>query len=141
MPLVTNNVGDAVEAPSDTETQYSEGAQRAITVAPGALKHDAGKAPVYQGFLAYFPRAIMEVAQVSAFGKEKYNAEYSDKGFMQLVSERYADASVRHLLDEVIEGTVINKGDGGVRHDAQVAWDALARLEIRLKEEEERGTS
>ena len=104
----------------------------------GARKDDAGKPPVYNGFIAYFPRAIKEVAKVSAYGLSKYEAEWTDKGWQKVDrgQERYADALGRHMCDMAIEG-VVNHEDGGVAHDAQQAWDALAKLELRLIAEEQ----
>ena len=36
-------------------------------------KLDVGKAPVNQGVIEYFPRALLAVAEVSAFGAKKYS--------------------------------------------------------------------
>ena len=96
---------------------------------PGA-KLDAGKAPVSQGVLQYFPRALVAVSQVSAIGARKYawkGWESVDDGF-----NRYSDALGRHLLAETTEG--LTDSDTGCLHAAQVAWNSLARLELLLKE-------
>jgi hypothetical protein len=99
-------------------------------VQAGAIKYDAGKSPVNRGGLSYFPRAIREVASVSAFGASKYawrGWESVDDGF-----NRYSDAMVRHLTYEG-EGEVLDP-DSGLLHAAHVAWNALARLELLIKE-------
>jgi len=98
---------------------------------PGA-KMDAGKAPVFQGALAYFPLAIKAVSMVSLVGAKKYawkGWEAVPDGF-----NRYSDALGRHLLAETTEGPV--DADTQQFHAAQVAWNALARLELFLREQE-----
>lgn len=98
--------------------------------AKGAIKYDAGKAPVFRGAMAYFPRAISAVAAVSAFGASKYawkGWESVPDGF-----NRYSDAMVRHLTYEG-QGEVLDP-DSGLLHAAHAAWNALARLELLLKE-------
>lgn len=109
--------------------------------APGA-KLDAGKPDA--SLLQDFGRALMEVARVGTYGKEKYS-----RGGWQSVDDgrlRYAAAMLRHYFAEQYElfdtdpymtGT---KWEGTIAHDAQVAWNALARLELRLREDE-RGES
>ena len=98
---------------------------------PGA-KADAGKSPVMQGVLQYFPRALLEVGRVSQRGAEKY----SWRGW-ESVSDgpvRYGDALCRHIVLEGVEGE--RDKDTGLLHSAQVAWNALARLELILREKE-----
>ena len=96
----------------------------------GNIKYDGGKAPVYRGAIAYFPRAISAVAGISAFGASKYAwngwREVED-GF-----NRYSDAMVRHLAYEA-EGEVLDS-DSGLLHAAHTAWNSLARLELLIKE-------
>lgn len=95
-------------------------------------KLDAGKPCLYRGGIAYFPRAITAVAAVSTFGASKYawkGWETVPEGF-----ERYSDALVRHLIREG-EGELLDP-DSGLLHCAAVAWNALARLELKLRETE-----
>lgn len=101
---------------------------------PGA-KLDDGKSPIYQGLLDYFPRACLMVADVSAVGARKY----SWKGWEKVADgpKRYADALVRHIAKEAIEGPI--DSDTGLLHKAQIAWNALAMLELILREQEKRG--
>jgi hypothetical protein len=96
---------------------------------PGA-KLDAGKPAIYQGLLAYFPRACEQVAAVSTFGA----AKYSWKGWESVPSgfERYSDALVRHLIRE--GSGELKDPDSEFHHASHVAWNALARLELLLKE-------
>ena len=99
-------------------------------ISTGAIKYDGGKAPVYRGAVSYFPRAIEAVAAISAFGASKYawkGWESVDDGF-----NRYSDALVRHLAYEG-KGEVLDT-DSGLLHAAHAAWNALARLEILIKD-------
>lgn len=112
---------------------------------PGA-KMDQGK--VHADLLVLMGRALMAVAWVGTYGETKYTRG----GFLEVPDafNRYTAAMFRHVFKEEIEGT-FDLGDpfyeteegepfkGTVRHDAQVAWNALARLEIRLREEAEKG--
>lgn len=95
---------------------------------PGA-KMDAGKAPIMRGVLQYFPRALEHVANVSAKGA----AKYAWRGWESVPDghARYSDALARHLLAEATQGPV--DSDTGELHAAQVAWNALARLELYLR--------
>lgn len=96
---------------------------------PGA-KLDAGKTPVFQGLIDYFPRACMAVADVSAHGASKY----AWKSWEQVPNamSRYSDALGRHQLYEAM-GQEHDK-DSGLAHKAHTAWNALAVLEMYLRE-------
>lgn len=98
---------------------------------PGA-KLDAGKSPVFRGLLDYFPRACLAVAEVSDRGAKKYTW----KGWEQVDDgvNRYFDAMVRHIATESIEGK--RDSETGLYHKAQIAWNALAALELFLREQE-----
>lgn len=101
---------------------------------PGA-KLDAGKSPVRRGLLEYFPRACMAVAEVSASGARKYTW-----GGWQSVPDgidRYGDAGARHICRAAIEGHT--DPDYGHLHAAHEAWNAMARLELLLREREKEG--
>ena len=103
-------------------------------------KMDSGKAPVFTGLLAYFPRALQAVAEVSAAGIAKGYAPMSwravPNGF-----ERYSDALLRHVLKEAMDPPrpadepPLDNGTGGtgLPHAALAAWNALARLELMLR--------
>ncbi len=94
---------------------------------PGA-KVDAGKP--FAGLLGLFGRALLAVAEVSTAGAKKYT-----RGGWQHVPEgetRYTDALWRHLLQQ---GGDISRRDPqlGTFHMAQVVWNALAALELHLR--------
>lgn len=109
---------------------------------PGS-KLDYGKDPVYQGLFDYFPRACLAVSGVSMYGATKYTW----KGWEAVKDgiARYRNAMGRHILKESIEGPwdqdIANdpKYPGRIRHAAQVAWNAMAALELILREEEDNG--
>jgi len=95
---------------------------------PGA-KLDAGKARpelIFRGF----SRALLEVAKVGTYGA----AKYSDDGWEHVPNgvKRYTDAMYRHLLAEH-SGELLDK-DTELLHAAHAAWNALARLELALRE-------
>lgn len=98
---------------------------------PGA-KLDAGKVRP-DLILSGMPRALLAVAEVGTFGA----AKYTENGWMG-VSEgvkRYTAAMDRHRLRERLEP--VDK-DSGLTHQAHLAWNALARLELMLIELEEK---
>lgn len=98
-------------------------------------KYDGGKAPIVQGCLWYFPRALQAVAEQSRYGKDKYNLDYADKNFMRVEEafKRYSDGLGRHLAGEEVDFEGIDP-ESGLPHAYAVAWNALARLEILLTE-------
>jgi hypothetical protein len=95
---------------------------------PGA-KLDAGKAPVFRGLLDYFPRACNAIAEVSEVGAKKYTW----KGWETVPDgyNRYSDALVRHMLKGTYE---LLDQDTNLTHAAHAAWNALARLELLMKD-------
>jgi len=99
----------------------------------GGSKLDSGKSPVAQGAIQYFPRAIREVANLSGAGAAKYSWkgwETVDDGL-----NRYNNAMVRHQLAEAIEGLYDDQPGGtGLLHATAVAWNALAALELLLRD-------
>ena len=105
-------------------------------------KSDAGKEPVFQGLFQYFPRALKAVARVSLYGAKKYNLEYDDINWKRVVGgiKRYSDALARHLLAEFTDPDGIDPetGEAKIYHDEMVAWNALARLELKLIEREKK---
>ncbi len=93
---------------------------------PGA-KLDAGK--TLAGVLADFSGALTAVAEVGTMGAEKYTRggwQHVDNGV-----QRYTDAMWRHLLQEQ---KISYDGESGLRHAAHMAWNALARLELIIRE-------
>jgi hypothetical protein len=97
----------------------------------GAVKLDAGKAPVWQGFINYFPNAMIAVSWVSEYGFRKYG-EWG--GWRKLVNGllRYFDGHARHFVLQSNE--TYDDGDSGLAHAAQDAWNAMAKLELLIAE-------
>jgi len=89
-------------------------------------KLDAGKPRVGLVLLG-FSKALLEVAKVGTMGA----AKYSDNGWMEVPNgqARYTDALLRHLL--AARG---KDEQSGLLHAAHAAWNALAVLELMLKE-------
>ena len=95
---------------------------------PGA-KLDDGK--VRAGLVINgFSIAITEVAKVGTYGAKKY----SDNGWVAVPDgvNRYTDAMYRHLLKEASGESTDN--ETGILHAAHAAWNALARLELMMKQ-------
>lgn len=92
-------------------------------------KLDAGK--VQAGVLLDFSRALWKVAEVGTYGANKYT-----RGGWQEVpdgQQRYLDALMRHLCKMPHEPI---DEESGLLTLAQVAWNALAMLELSLREGE-----
>ncbi|HXC76808.1 MAG TPA: dATP/dGTP diphosphohydrolase domain-containing protein [Candidatus Acidoferrum sp.] len=90
-------------------------------------KFDEGKVDLT--FLAeYFPLACEAVCRVSMYGEQKYKA----RGGWHAVPDgfvRYTRAMWRHLFAE--EEGIDEESDQP--HIAMTAWNALARLELKLR--------
>lgn len=101
---------------------------------PGA-KLDAGKVRP-DLILSGMPRALLAVAEVGTFGANKY----TENGWMFVPdgAKRYTAAMDRHRLKESLEDV---DGDSGLLHQAHLAWNALARLELALIELEEKNNA
>lgn len=98
--------------------------------APGA-KLDAGKLRPSL-VLGGFARALIEVSKVGTYGAVKY----TDNGWMQVPNgvDRYDDAKMRHWLYEK-SGQECD-ADTDLRHAAHEAWNALARLDLMIRQAE-----
>lgn len=93
----------------------------------GGAKLDSGKPDA--SLLKDFGLALLEVAKVSTKGAIKYS-----RGGWQEVPDghnRYTAAMMRHFFQEKYEDI---DEDTQMLHMAQVAWNALARLELYLRE-------
>jgi hypothetical protein len=94
---------------------------------PGA-KLDQNKPDL--SLLVMFGRALTAVGEVGTLGAKKYTRG----GWLEVPDgvNRYTAAMLRHLFAEDREE---NDQELGVPHAAQVAWNALARLELMLQAE------
>ena len=97
----------------------------------GGAKLDAGKVRpslIIEGMA----RAIWAVAQVATFGA----AKYTPGGWVLVANgeERYADAGYRHVLKRAMGEQV--DPDSELTHLAHEAWNALAKLDLHLRNKE-----
>src|SRR6266508_3573875 len=84
--------------------------------------------PVATGVIDYFPAALAAVAAVSKHGNDKHNPGEA-LHWSRNKSSDHADAIARHLIDRGETDP-----DNGLRHSAELAWRALALLQIELEE-------
>lgn len=96
-------------------------------------KLDAGKNRLWL-VMGGFSRALQEVGRVGTYGAKKY----SDNGWVSVPEgeARYTDAMLRHLMKEAV-GEVLDP-ETELFHAAHAAWNALARLELKLRASEPR---
>jgi len=91
-------------------------------------KLDAGKNRL--GLVLFgFARALQEVGKVGTYGAKKY----TDNGWVEVSDgeRRYTDAMFRHLFNEA-SGEKFDH-DTEILHAAHAAWNALARLDLMLR--------
>jgi hypothetical protein len=96
----------------------------------GGSKMDAGKVPIFKGLIGYFPRACEQVAAVSAYGASKYDWNGWEK--VPDGEERYMDGLMRHVKAIAVDGN-FDVTDSELPHLAQIAWNALAILEMKMR--------
>lgn len=104
-----------------------------LPVKTGGIKHDHGK-PRPDLILHTMARAMLAVSEVAAFGASKYD----DDNWLLVddANRRYADAKARHMLQGAIES---HDKESGLLHAAHETWNALALLELKLRERERLG--
>lgn len=89
--------------------------------------------PIFSGVLAYFPDALLAVAELSRIGNDKHNAG-QPLHWSRGKSNDHADCLVRHQLDAGKWDTIDTPaGPIKVRHSAAVAWRALAQLQLEIE--------
>lgn len=86
-------------------------------------------APVYSGFVRYFPDAIVAVASLSRIGNEQHNPG-EPLHWARDKSSDHLDALMRHLIDQA-SGCEIDTD--GVLHLTKIAWRAMAELQLALE--------
>lgn len=98
---------------------------------PGA-KLDAGKVRI--GLVLHgFARALSAVSEVGTYGAKKYTPD----GWIEVPNgqARYTDAMYRHLMREAAGEH--EDPETGIAHAAHAAWNALARLDLMIREQAE----
>lgn len=78
---------------------------------------------------------IEPLIPVFKLGEQRYGYLNWQKPFDNS-SRRFYAATMRHMKASQYDPLAINEDDGGVYHLAQIAWDALQRLNQALKEKE-----
>ena len=101
-----------------------------------AMDEKKAKLPMYSGPFATFPRAFEALADCMAKGLKKHGKKgkygiLAPSDNCDLKIELCTNAMLRHLSAEILEGPH-NKEDD-VLHATQVAWNAMARLELMLE--------
>ena len=82
--------------------------------------------PIYSGCIAYFPLALIAVAELSRIGNDQHNPG-KPLHWDRSKSGDELDALTRHLMEA---GTIDNDG---VLHSTKVAWRALANLQKEIE--------
>ena len=82
--------------------------------------------PLYSGCFAYFPDALIAVAEVSFLGNQWHNPGQPLHWDRSKSMDQH-DALLRHLTGA---GTI---DSDGIRHSAKVAWRALAALQLEIE--------
>lgn len=137
MMMVTTDYTTQNNQPTQSKTQIDPSGLSAKTA---GAKLDANKTPLFDGLIDYFPRACLAVADISKYGANKY----SWKGWEKVKDgpKRYMNALLRHAAKLSIEGELDNEALADennpteILHRAQIAWNALASLELYLQEQE-----
>jgi len=124
----TNIFAYKIADPNDIESNEVIKTENGIGV-----KHDSDKVRPDLIFNS-MSLALMAVAEVATFGAEKYEED----GWLQVPDgiKRYTAAMDRHRLLESQEDA---DEESGLKHQAHLAWNALARLELMLREEKVNG--
>lgn len=99
-------------------------------------KLDSNKPEIWR-MLQQFPLALEQVTKCSMFGHEKYKNNDGDwQNFSRLDNayERFSNSLCRHIMEGGLND------ESNLDNDAHVAWNALARLEVKLRKEREDGS-
>lgn len=92
------------------------------------VKHDNGK-PEPRLVLGSMARAILAVSEVASYGAKKYSPD--NWLLVDDAMERYTDAGDRHRL---MSSHHDNDDESGLLQLAHAAWNALAVLELKLRD-------
>ena len=90
-------------------------------------KYDSGK-PRIAEMVGDFKEPLLAICKVWEFGADKY--EKSNWKKVDNAIDRYTNAMMRHLLEEVDNPI---DSESGLHHAIHVAWNALARLYFILQ--------
>ena len=93
------------------------------------------RVPLWSGLFRYFPDALVAVARLSWKGNEKHNAG-QPLHWSRDKSNDHADCLLRHQMDC---GSTEVDADTGELHEVEVAWRALAQLQLALERQRQGG--
>jgi hypothetical protein len=85
--------------------------------------------PIYSGLIAYFPKALREVAHISFMGSKQHHPD-EPLHWDRKKSPDELDSMMRHLIDHA-NGERCDTD--GTLHLAKVCWRCLAQLEKELE--------
>lgn len=127
-PFTTNYPDDYFKRLMDV---YTENSQRPITFTVSEGVKTNSLKPQMSLLFKQFPKALESIVMCSQYGHEKYKE--TDKDYLNYTrvdggSKTYADAGLRHRLQQG------NDLESGLPHQFHVAWNALAELELWIKE-------
>lgn len=96
------------------------------------VKHSQDKIQPFTVLTTQFPLAFKAIVQRSGLGHKKYleaDKDWCNWSRVENGYSEYSNALMRHLMGE--------GEDSELEHDIAVAWNAIARLELRLRKEQE----
>ena len=85
--------------------------------------------PIATGCIDYFPDAIAAVAELSYLGNMKHN-KGQPLHWSRGKSDDHPDCLMRHFMER---GKMDTGGTEPVRHSTEVAWRALAILQLEIE--------
>jgi hypothetical protein len=88
--------------------------------------------PVYEGFIKYFPRAILAIARLSKVANDQHNPG-EPLHWAKEKSTDELDALMRHMIDDVLGE---KEDTDGILHFTKLAWRGMANLERELEKNE-----
>ena len=98
-------------------------------------KAKANKPKTWAGVMRRFPLALAYVSKLSQYGAFKYGVKVGEiaEHVLEDKYEGLSEGVARHLLAETEPGQH-NEEDGGMLHAGNLAWNALARLQVYLEQ-------
>ena len=123
-----------VNAPPVTQSPVLLPTLAAIWVLP-TDSAERKRVPLWSGLFRYFPDALVAVARLSWKGNEKHNAG-QPLHWSRDKSNDHADCLLRHQMDC---GSTEVDADTGELHEVEVAWRALAQLQLALERQRQGG--
>jgi hypothetical protein len=93
------------------------------------------RVPLWSGLFRYFPDALVAVARLSQKGNDKHNPG-QPLHWSRDKSNDHADCLLRHQMDC---GSLESDPDSGELHEVEVAWRALAQLQLALERQRQGG--